>query len=370
MNIFSDLRDYIPTGDRLYTLLAVIIIIVVLLGYGFFIGNNLLPDIKARSELAEGFTQAEQDLINLQKTSENAEQNAQQEITVAQSGLEQAAANFMSQEQAANTLQNIYVYAANNNVIIVDLKTLPIAEKDPSIPIDTNSFALEVEGNIANLLSFMGSIQEIVYRSFLVDAVNIAQGEDQAKLTMNVSILTSPYAPQSDEGTASNETPAGGQTGGETGAGLLPTPIVITHEYLESQLDAVWAGSDWPAAIEILEQLVIMKPGDQETVEKLYAAHVNYGYLFRSANQTENAQNQFDLALSIKPNGIEAQEGLEACSAAQGSSPQFVSHTVQAGETLYSISRKYGADVQAIKLANNLPDNTIKTGQVLTIPLQ
>ncbi|MBN1890836.1 MAG: LysM peptidoglycan-binding domain-containing protein [Thermoflexales bacterium] len=44
-------------------------------------------------------------------------------------------------------------------------------------------------------------------------------------------------------------------------------------------------------------------------------------------------------------------------------------HTVQLGETLYSISRKYGVSVAALQAANNLanPDN-IKAGQKLIIP--
>jgi len=44
-----------------------------------------------------------------------------------------------------------------------------------------------------------------------------------------------------------------------------------------------------------------------------------------------------------------------------------VSHTVKPGETLYAISRKYGVSVQQLKTMNNLPDNTVKLGQVLTI---
>ena len=44
-----------------------------------------------------------------------------------------------------------------------------------------------------------------------------------------------------------------------------------------------------------------------------------------------------------------------------------VTHTVKPGETLYSISRRYGLSVDKLKTMNNLPDNTVKLGQVLTI---
>lgn len=42
-------------------------------------------------------------------------------------------------------------------------------------------------------------------------------------------------------------------------------------------------------------------------------------------------------------------------------------HTVQKGDTLYSIAHKYGTSVQALQQANNLSGDVIKVGQVLTV---
>ncbi len=47
--------------------------------------------------------------------------------------------------------------------------------------------------------------------------------------------------------------------------------------------------------------------------------------------------------------------------------PRFI-YRVKKGDTLYSLGRKLGVSVTAIKLANGLTDNTIKIGQELTIP--
>lgn len=52
-----------------------------------------------------------------------------------------------------------------------------------------------------------------------------------------------------------------------------------------------------------------------------------------------------------------------AASAAGGAT-----YTVQRGDTLYRISRKYGTTVEAIKAANGLTSDIIKVGQVLIIP--
>ncbi|MBO6607275.1 LysM peptidoglycan-binding domain-containing protein [Psychroserpens sp.] len=42
-------------------------------------------------------------------------------------------------------------------------------------------------------------------------------------------------------------------------------------------------------------------------------------------------------------------------------------HTVQKGETLYGLSRRYGATLTELKRANNLETTLIKTGQVLRV---
>ena len=50
-----------------------------------------------------------------------------------------------------------------------------------------------------------------------------------------------------------------------------------------------------------------------------------------------------------------------------GTSPS-VTYTVQAGDTLYSIARRYNTTVDAIKSLNHLSSNVLSIGQVLQIP--
>lgn len=47
----------------------------------------------------------------------------------------------------------------------------------------------------------------------------------------------------------------------------------------------------------------------------------------------------------------------------------FVIHKVEKGETLYSLSRRYGCELAKIKAANGLADNNISLGQELRIPI-
>jgi len=48
--------------------------------------------------------------------------------------------------------------------------------------------------------------------------------------------------------------------------------------------------------------------------------------------------------------------------------PQYTIYVVRAGDTLYSISRRYNVTVQAIMAANGLTSTHIRVGQQLRIP--
>ncbi len=47
---------------------------------------------------------------------------------------------------------------------------------------------------------------------------------------------------------------------------------------------------------------------------------------------------------------------------------KFITHTVQSGETLFGISRAYEVSVDVIRKANGFSDNTLAVGQVINIP--
>lgn len=47
----------------------------------------------------------------------------------------------------------------------------------------------------------------------------------------------------------------------------------------------------------------------------------------------------------------------------------YISYTVQKGDTLYSIARRYNTTIDTIKNLNNLTNNTLQIGQVLKIPV-
>lgn len=93
----------------------------------------------------------------------------------------------------------------------------------------------------------------------------------------------------------------------------------------------------------------------------------------------------YSLARAGHPAGVEAGAGVQGPAASggtgavapnagtgtQGAADTKLSgatHTVKPGETLFAISRLYGANVEALKQANGLTGDGIRAGQVLQVP--
>ncbi|GEM_PF-600752 len=98
--------------------------------------------------------------------------------------------------------------------------------------------------------------------------------------------------------------------------GELPA---LTVEQLERSLHESWAvasdddkrAEEWGEVIGLIEQILAINPDNADMVEKLYAAYVNYGRQLAEEGDPDGAVAQFNSALKIKPDGVEAQAGLE-----------------------------------------------------------
>ncbi len=88
--------------------------------------------------------------------------------------------------------------------------------------------------------------------------------------------------------------------------------------------------------------------------DTLYSIANKYGVTVDSIKQTNNLTNNI---LSIG-------QTLKIPSKTNNN----IMYTVKKGDTLYSIANKYGVTVDYIKQANNLTNNTLSIGQILTIP--
>ncbi|PSR01445.1 MAG: hypothetical protein BRD50_08760 [Bacteroidetes bacterium SW_11_45_7] len=102
--------------------------------------------------------------------------------------------------------------------------------------------------------------------------------------------------------------------------------------------------------------------------ETLYAISRNYNTsvdAIKDANGNLNAST-IEVGQKIKiPR--EKEKDAESQSNEPSSSSQKQTHTVQSGETLFSISQQYDVSAEQIKQLNNLSSNSLRVGQELLI---
>jgi tetratricopeptide (TPR) repeat protein len=155
-------------------------------------------------------------------------------------------------------------------------------------------------------------------------------------------------------------------------AAATPFPTLTPEEELAPRLHDPWAAEDWEEVISLIEQMRAINPDYDDVTEKLYAAQVNYGYQLIQQGRLEEAKERFSLALAIKPDGAEAMSGLQQLAGEAAplpsptslpAQPQPITYVVRRGDTLYSISRRYGTSVEAVMAANGLVDYSIFAGQ-------
>jgi len=475
MSFLSNLKEHVPSGARLYSLLAFVVIIAIGLGYVFYIRSSILPHLQVRNELTSQLAAAEQQLMEAQRSQHEGPEGLEEQLAEAQAALDEAASVFLSEAEASEVLNRLYQYADESDVEIVSLQDqrgttteeeggegeeevavegeveVEEAKKDTY---DVRVFRLQVEGAASNLIAFVSRIEETAYRGFIITNVDIAEGEERHVLTMDITFYTSPYSsgaaervtpvvtpvPTSADLTPLEESLAAAWAsedweqvivlinqilavdpdydgaveklytayvnygyrlleegdndaaitqfnlaleikpdGDEASAGLqqaavMPTPTLTAEEQLAERLDDEWEAANWEEVISLIEQILALNPGDEEMTEKLYAAHVNYGYVLITEGKLEEAKEEFSTALVIKPDGAEAAAALQQL--AGGTLPltptpesQYIIHVVQRGENLFRIALRYGTTVQAIMAANGLTDYNIHVGQQLRIPL-
>jgi LysM repeat protein len=139
----------------------------------------------------------------------------------------------------------------------------------------------------------------------------------------------------------------------------------------------IFRASQWllfTAALLILMVAPVIAQGDRHVVqpgENLYRIALRYGLTVDAmarANNISNANHVFVGQTLVVPTGNEAAQAAPAPSSEQPAPATQVFHVVQRGETLGTISQRYGVRWQDIVAHNNIPNpNRILVGQQLVI---
>ncbi|MCB9420322.1 MAG: LysM peptidoglycan-binding domain-containing protein [Ardenticatenaceae bacterium] len=454
MDTLYNIRDYLR--DNWVNVLAGMMIVVLIIGFMMFVASVLMPQLQARNELASQVVAAQESMARDQLSQNSLPDSLNADIATSQVRLDELAAVFMSETQAADTLNNLYRYAEQTGVNVIDLQAQTEVETAVKNVYDARIFRISVEGAVPQLLAYINQINEASIASFAIQAVDITESVDPETgvttnaLAMDFVLYTSPYAV--DTAVADN-------IPDDELTSFIPTPMAPSTPAnetasLQTQLDTAWSAENWPEALSILEQMLALAPGDAQLLQKqyaanvndgyrllrqqqlseaqvrfdaafainpngaeaaigkrqvtiamlapqldglwasqnwaetirlieqivavdpnyddmqgkLYAARVNYGFQLLDQQQPDAARTQFEQALALNPNGTEAQNGLQAITGTAPTSPGSTTYTVRYGDTLFSISRRFGTTVDAIRAANGISGNNINVNQVLIIP--
>jgi LysM repeat protein len=306
VNSLADLRQYVPTKHLLYSLLAVVAMLIVAVGDFLFLRSSILPQVRARRELASQLASARRELTEARGTQEDAPQRLTRQLATAQARLDEAANAFLSESQAAQALSRLYDYADASGVKIITLQTQQDHEGKEG-KVDVRRFGLRVEGTVPRLVDFVSRMEWTALESFKLANVQIAEGETLHELTLDITLYTSPYS--TAEGAA------------ELPVSTRPViPVDRTQPspglaQLDEALAAAWDAGQWQLAVELIDQIGAIDPDYDDVTQKRYAAYVNYGHALLQQGDTGGAAVQFRAALETKPDGEEAAKGLQQAAA-------------------------------------------------------
>jgi len=307
--------------------------------------------------------------------------------------LQEVLAGLATTQQIDEEIGRYYQYASELGTQLVRMEAmLNTPEEEAQLAYRVQRFLLGVRGEFPQLLRFLGRVSNVPYRGVILDAIAIrpdsAYGDAiaNADLTIYASDLASSTAPIPEDAT-----PA-------------PTATLGASDNIneiEAFMRRAIADQDWAAAVAHGRHILQLDPSRQDIVRTLYQAHVSWARALAAAGQVAEARQQYDEALTLVPEGQEAQDGLRALGtptpAASGAAgageatdgeplahpvataPPIVmptpalptptiAYTVRYGDTLTSIAARHGTTVAALTEANNLSGVTIYIGQQLVIP--
>lgn len=369
----EDIRVYLR--ENMFVVLPIAMILLLLIGYLIFTFGTLLLRWRQRTELAAASATmaAAYEAQSAQQQTDAGQFGPQ--IEAAQAEFDELANRFLTEAQAAAFLDGLYDSAAETAVTIVDLQAQTVAPDAAAAGVkpvyDTRQFRLVVEGELVQLNQFVGRIEETAVPSINLKNLMITQGANGAAdlLTLDLLLYTSPFS----TGEAVTDLPDPQTTPAATQMPQpSPTPAASATPDINSllaQLDAPWAAENWPEVIGLIQEIRQLAPNETGMTEKLYAARVNYGYQLAELGDTAAAAEQFEQALAIFPQGSEAEAALQSLFAPPATAtPETTIYVVQRGDTLFSIARRFGSTVDAVKAANGLVSNNITPGQQLIIP--
>ena len=391
MSFLQGLKGASFPKERLLVLLPVILMVLLVCGYLLFAQMVIIPGTRLMQARAAELAATKRQIKESQGSLGGRPDKLRQDLAAAQAAYSQTVSLFMSEPQAAQAVDHLYDHARESGVEIAELQSVaapqalelvqptapppspappptqtggkaapsatpkggqpkataasqpsPAAPQAKKRPYDVKSFHLQVRGPAAGLLGFMARIKEAALPTFIITNVSMTEAEGRSTLTFDFSLYTSPLAPNAPVAPAGapSATPAH-----PTAAPPTTTPLPTTPPNSSSYLvrptnwPTDWAWPPKPGTVAAPTATALPRPTPTPEQSPL-------------AGETPSAEPSATPVPTPKP-----------------SPPaRYITHVVVRGETLYSLSRRYGTTTEAIMAANGLASNAIGVGQRLRIP--
>ena len=145
-------------------------------------------------------------------------------------------------------------------------------------------------------------------------------------------------------------------------------PVIVEYGFLDSTLDdPTQLKNDYQKLTKAVVDAILEYIGYSVEEENVYTVKSG-DTLWSVAKKFGISVDELKKANNLTSNSLSIGQKLVIPSEKETTSQNV--YTVQSGDTLYSIAKKYDVSVDAIKEANNLPNNILTIGQILIIPTE
>jgi LysM repeat protein len=349
---FARLKEFLQTN--LYTILALVFVVVLTAAYVIFYVSAIDPGLTTRNQLEIQLDDARKQLLAARSIQQEPPESLQTRVADARATVSSAQNAFLTGDQSTRTIDLLYQYARASGITIIELQVPPTptplptatwtptrlptplptatsltrpaasqpsqAQPTPAQPIPPSATRLQgvppqaapyyvrpirlrAQGTARQLVDFAARLKETNQRGIVVSNFNILGREETptAILTMDLSLYV---LPSSSDAVATR------------GAAPAPIPPVYPTPVIPTVTPIATLGVATVTVTPILLPTITSTPTPTPTPP----------------------------------------------------SKQIV-HVVQPGDTLFSLARRYGTTVEAIMALNRLPNTTIRVGQQLLIPV-
>lgn len=304
---------------NLASLLALLLIMGSILGYGFFYLSTISPGLQARTRLASEVVQSRKTLVSVRGVLAESPEQVQDLLENAQATWTADMDDFLTDSQVTQVINALYDYASASSVTITQLQT-----QDPFARSNQATSTPKAKPSPTRPATPKPTVTAL------------------STLTQTVSAVTAPPT-----GTPTVATPT------------LPSLYHITELRLEAAgssrqlIDFVSRIKETAAKSFVISSLTLSGDGEHATL----TLHIS---LYSSSDASGRAlmigEAQAELTPTVVPTRVPTR------------GRKLTHYTVRWGDSLVSLARQFGTSVQAIMDANGLPDSRIYAGQDLLIP--